>query len=74
MSSMTCLVTLNRLFRLVSMTARQSSRPILRKTPSRVIPALFTSTSTGPNWSLIRMKASTVESQSDTLPTEALNL
>ncbi|MOA29648.1 hypothetical protein D3C78_1506780 [compost metagenome] len=71
MPSMTCLVTLNRLFRLVSMTARQSSAVILRNRPSRVMPALLTSTSTGPRSAVTRSKAATVESQSDTLPTDA---
>ncbi|MNL78896.1 hypothetical protein D3C87_2053890 [compost metagenome] len=74
MPSMTCLVTLNKLFRLVSMTARQSSAVIFRNSPSRVIPALLTSTSTGPSSFVTRSKASTVESQSDTLPTDAWNV
>jgi hypothetical protein len=71
MSSMTCLVTLNRLVRLVSMTASQSARVILRNMPSRVMPALLTSTSTGPCSARTLANAATVESQSPTLPIEA---
>jgi hypothetical protein len=47
MSATTCLVTLNMLFRLVSITASQSSRVIFRNMRSRVMPALLTSTSIG---------------------------
>ena len=53
------------------MTARQSSTDILRKSPSRVMPALLTTMSGLPNSALTRSKAATVESQSATLPTEA---
>ncbi|MOA61902.1 hypothetical protein D3C78_1871630 [compost metagenome] len=74
MPSMTCLVTLNRLFRLVSITARQSSALILRNRPSRVMPALLTSTSTPPSSAVTFSKAFTVDSQSDTLPTDAWNV
>jgi uncharacterized protein YbcC (UPF0753/DUF2309 family) len=59
------------LFRLVSITASQSSRVIFRNMRSRVMPALLTSTSIGPCSALALVKASTVESQSATLPTEA---
>ena len=71
MSGTTCLVTLNMLFRLVSITASQSSRVIFRNMRSRVMPALLTSTSIAPCSALALVKASTVESQSPTLPTEA---
>ena len=71
MSATTCLVTLNMLFRLVSITASQSSRDIFRNMRSRVIPALFTSTSMVPCSALAWVNASTVESQSPTLPTDA---
>ena len=74
MSSTTCLVTLNRLVRLVSITASQSSRVILRNMRSRVMPALLTSTSIGPCSAFTLAKAATVESQSPTLPTEAWNV
>ena len=71
MSGTTCLVTLNMLFRLVSMTAFQSSGDIFRNMRSRVMPALLTSTSIGPCSALALANASTVESQSATLPTDA---
>ena len=45
MPSITCLVTWNRLLRFVSMTWCHCSFVILRNVPSRVIPALLTSTS-----------------------------
>ena len=48
MPGTTCLVTLNMLLRLVSMTAFQSSGVIFRNMRSRVMPALFTSTSMVP--------------------------
>ncbi len=57
-----------------SMTARQSSRPILRKTPSRVIPALFTRMSGLPCSALTLSNAALVDSQSATLPTDAWNV
>ena len=59
------------LLRLVSITASQSSRDILMNMRSRVMPALFTSTSMLPCSALVLANASTVESQSPTLPTEA---
>jgi len=71
MSGTTCLVTLNMELRLVSITADQSSRVILRNMRSLVMPALLTSTSTLPCSALVLVKASTVESQSPTLPTDA---
>ena len=58
-------------FRLVSITASQSSRVIFRNMRSRVMPALLTSTSIEPCSALALLKASTVEFQSPTLPTEA---
>ncbi len=70
-SGTTCLVTLNMLLRLVSITACQSSGVIFKNIRSRVIPALFTSTSIGPCSALACANAVTVESQSATLPTEA---
>ncbi len=73
MPGTTCLVTLNMLLRLVSMTAFQSSGVIFRNMRSRVMPALFTSTSMGPTSALALVKASTVDCQSATLPTEAWN-
>ena len=69
--SITCLVTLNREFRLVLMTAFQSSSDILRNTPSRVMPALFTRIEGIPSSPRIFSKAARVDSQSATLPTEA---
>ncbi|MCC2634690.1 MAG: hypothetical protein K0S48_2576 [Ramlibacter sp.] len=74
MSPTTCLVTLNMEFRLVSITASQSSRDIFRNMRSRVMPALLTSTSMPPCSAFALLKASTVESQSPTLPTEAWNV
>ena len=74
MPSITCLVTQNRLLRLVSMTAFQSSNDILRNTPSRVIPALFTRMSGHPKSALTRSNAALVESQSETFPTDAWNV
>ena len=75
MPGTTCLVTLNMLFRLVSMTAFQSSGVIFRNMRSRVMPALLTSTSIGAMLgSRALVKAATVESQSATLPTEAWKL
>ncbi len=71
MPSITCLVTLNRLLRLVSMTVRQSSSVILRNTPSRVIPALLTRMSIVPCSAFAFSKAALVDSQSETFPTEA---
>ena len=71
MSGTTCLVTLNMLFRLVSITACQSSGDIFRNMRSRVMPALLTSTSMGPCSALALLKASTVDCQSPTLPTLA---
>jgi len=71
MSGTTCLVTLNMLLRLVSITASQSSRVIFTNMRSRVMPALLTSTSIGPCSALAFWKACTVESQSATLPDEA---
>ncbi|MNV67064.1 hypothetical protein D3C71_1598480 [compost metagenome] len=71
MSATTCLVTLNMEFRLVSITVCQSSGVILMNMRSRVMPALFTSTSTVPCSALVLAKASTVDSQLPTLPTEA---
>jgi len=71
MSGTTCLVTLNMLLRLVSITASQSSRVILRNMRSRVMPALLTSTSIGPCSALALVKASVVDCQSLTLPTLA---
>ena len=53
------------------MTASQSSRVIFTNMRSRVMPALFTSTSMLPCSALALAKASTVESQSPTLPAEA---
>ena len=61
MSGTTCLVTLNIEFRLVSITASQSSRVIFRNMRSLVMPALLTSTSIGPCSALALAKASTVE-------------
>ena len=72
MPSITCLVTLNNEFKLVSITARQSSGVILRKTVSRVIPALLTNTSTFPCSAFTLLKAATVLSQSPTLPSDAV--
>ena len=54
------------------MTAFQSSGDILRKTPSRVMPALLTRTSTSPTSALTLLNAATVLSQSPTLPSEAM--
>jgi hypothetical protein len=71
MPGTTCLVTLNMLLRLVSITAFQSSGDIFRNMRSRVMPALFTSTSIGPCSATALVKASTVLSQSATLPTDA---
>ncbi len=71
MSGTTCLVALNSEVRLVLITASHSSRVILTNRRSRVMPALFTSTSIGPCSALVLANASTVESQSATLPTEA---
>ncbi len=48
MPSQTGLVMLNTLSRLVPSTMSQSTLPIFLKVMSLVIPALFTSTSTGP--------------------------
>ncbi len=48
MPSMTLRVMLNTESRLVAITARQFSGAILCSMPSRVMPALLTSTSTGP--------------------------
>ena len=59
------------LLRLVSITALQSSGVILRNMRSRVMPALLTSTSMLPCSALALVKASTVDCQSPTLPTEA---
>ena len=59
------------LFRLVSMTAFQSSGVIFRNMRSRVMPALLTSTSIGPCSATALENACTVDSQSATLPTEA---
>lgn len=56
---------------MVSITASQSSRVILRNMRSRVMPALFTSTSIAPCSAFALPKAATVESHSPTLPTEA---
>lgn len=64
MPSMTCLVVLNRPLRLVSITARQFSRDSLRKVASRVMPALFTSTSIGPTFACTSSKLLCVLSQS----------
>ena len=71
MSGTTCLVTLNMLFTLVSMTARQSSSDIFRNMRSRVMPALLTRTSIGPCSPFAFANAATVDSQSATLPTDA---
>lgn len=71
MPGTTCLVTLNMLLRLVSITASQSSRVIFRNMRSLVMPALFTSTSTAPCSAMVFSKAITVDSQLATLPTEA---
>ncbi len=71
MSSMTCLVTWNRLFKLVSMTSCHCSLVILRNRQSRVIPALLISTSAGPCSARTFSKAARVESQFETLPSEA---
>ncbi len=71
MPGTTCLVTLNMLVRLVSITASQSSRVIFTNMRSRVMPALLTSTSIAPCSLMALVKACTVESQSATLPTEA---
>ena len=71
MPGTTCLVTLNMAFKLVSMTAFQSSTLIFKNMRSRVIPALFTSTSMGPCSATALLKASVVDAQSATLPTEA---
>ena len=54
-----------------SVAASQSARLILRNMPSRVMPALLTSTSTGPCSALTFWNALTVDSQSPTLPIEA---
>ena len=72
MPSITCFVTLKRLVRLVSMTAVQSSCVILRNTTSRVMPALFTSTSISPTSALTLSNAVLVDSQSPTLPSDAM--
>src|SRR6266702_8185009 len=72
MPSITCLVTLKRLVRLVSITAVQSSCVILRNTTSRVMPALFTSTSISPTSALTLSNAALVDSQSPTLPSDAM--
>jgi hypothetical protein len=56
------------------MTSFQFSRDILRNTPSRVIPALFTSTSMSPTSFFTFAKAASVESQSATLPSDAMNV
>ncbi len=72
MPSITCLVTLNSEVRLVSITASQSARVILRNTTSRVMPALLISTSTSPTSALTLSNAALVESQSATLPSEAM--
>ena len=74
MDSMTCLVTLNRELRLVLITASQSALDILRNVPSLVMPALLTRMSMGPCSALAFSKASLVDSQSATLPTETWNL
>ena len=72
MPSITCFVTLKRLVRFVSMTAVQSSCVILRNTTSRVMPALLTSTSTSPTSDLTLSNAFLVDSQSPTLPSDAM--
>ena len=74
MPSMTCFVTLKRLLRLVLMTASQSALLILRNTPSRVMPALLTRISIGPTSRVTFSNAATVESQSATLPSDAMML
>jgi hypothetical protein len=71
MSATTCLVTLNMESKLVFITACQSSRVIFKNMRSLVMPALLTKTSMLPCSALALVKASTVESQSPTLPTEA---
>ncbi|MNE87950.1 hypothetical protein D3C80_1851980 [compost metagenome] len=68
MPSMTCLVVLNKPVRLVPITLFQSSGVSLRKEASRVMPALLTSTSIGPNCSRAISKALRVVSQSVTSP------
>src|ERR1700687_40702 len=72
MPSITCFVTLKRLVWLVSITAFQFSSVIFRKTPSRVMPALFTSTSTSPTSFFTFANAPSVDSQSPTLPSDAM--
>ena len=71
MPGTTCLVTLNMAFKLVSITAFQSSGVIFKNMRSRVIPALLTSTSITPCCSTALVKAAVVDSQSATLPTDA---
>jgi hypothetical protein len=66
MPSHTGLVMLNTLSRLVRSTASQSGLPIFRKVASRVMPALLTSTSTGPTSVCIRAAAFWHESKSAT--------
>ena len=71
MPSITCLVTWNSELRLVSMTACQASLVIFWNMPSRVMPALFTRMSISPTSARATSKARLVESQSETLPSEA---
>ncbi|MCY1451023.1 hypothetical protein D9M71_678670 [compost metagenome] len=54
------------------MTVLQSPGCMSRNTTLIAVPALFTSTSTGPTSRLIRAKASWHEAQSATLPSEAM--
>ncbi len=74
MPSITCLVTWNSELRLVSMTACQASLLIFWNVPSRVMPALLTRMSIGPISARALSKARLVESQSETLPSEACTL
>ncbi|MNT78874.1 hypothetical protein D3C72_2181550 [compost metagenome] len=61
--STTGLHTLNTESRLVLITASQSALPSLRKLASRVMPALLTSTSTGPSCSVMAATACWHESK-----------
>ena len=66
MPSHTCLVMLKQESRLVFMTASQLTRSIFLNVESRVIPALFTSTSIGPTSATIFCTQAVHESQSAT--------
>ncbi len=66
MPSATCLVMLNRLSRLVRITASQFTLSIFLNVMSRVMPALFTSTSTAPSLASTSATALPQESMSAT--------